>query len=128
MSLDESKGSRPVAEDRGPANVQESVDSKRQYTIKGIETETLDLMRTAARKQGMKVGAWVSARLREAADKALSVQQSRKDDGLAELREHIQRIEENQIQERESLRSIQQELNGMLRAQNSIMSKILNTV
>jgi hypothetical protein len=126
MSFDESKAGRTSAEDRITADGYEVMEPRQQYTIKGIETETLDLMRTAARKQGMKVGAWVSARLREAANKALAGQADAASDELVELREHIRRIEENQLQERESLRLIQEELSGMLRAQNSIMSKILS--
>lgn len=45
---------------------------RRQYTLKGIEPEALDLMRLAADAQGMKIGHWVSDRIKEAAKKALS--------------------------------------------------------
>jgi membrane carboxypeptidase/penicillin-binding protein len=126
MSFDHANTGRTFAEEQVATDAHEAADSKQQYTIKGIETETLELMRTAARKQGMKVGAWVSARLREAANKALANSEVSSDE-LAELREHIRRIEQNQLEERESLRCIQDELSGMLRAQNSIMSKILST-
>jgi hypothetical protein len=44
---------------------------------------------------------------------------------LAELRDYIRRIENNQQEERARLREIQDELNGMLRTQNTIMSKII---
>jgi hypothetical protein len=46
--------------------------SKRQYTLKGIEVETIQLMRDAASKEGMKIGSWVSLRMKEAAERALS--------------------------------------------------------
>jgi hypothetical protein len=124
MSFEQTIRNGLRAEDKPEFEGHEIVDSKRQYTIKGIETETLDLMRTAAKKQGMKVGAWVSARLREAAKKAL--EDDNEQDGFAELRDHIRRVEENQIQERENLRTIQDELNGVLRTQNNIMSKIIS--
>jgi hypothetical protein len=45
---------------------------KRQYTVKGIDNSTVVLMRNAAQKEGMKIGAWVSLRMREAALRALS--------------------------------------------------------
>jgi hypothetical protein len=108
--------------------VHESADTKRQYTLKGVEIETIDLMRSAAKKEGMKVGAWVSARLREAARKALG--EDKGADEFAEIRDQIRKVEENQILEREdlreNLRAIQDELRGVLRTQNSIMSKILS--
>lgn len=46
--------------------------TKRQYTLKGVESETVELMRSAAKHEGMKIGSWVSARLKEAANNALS--------------------------------------------------------
>lgn len=45
---------------------------RRQYTLKGVEAEAIDLMRTAAQREGMKISAWVSQRLREAAEKSLA--------------------------------------------------------
>ncbi len=104
---------------------EQSAELRRQYTIKGIENETLDLMRTAARKQGMRVGAWVSARLREAADRALHGEDSKWKNEMVELRDHIRRIEESQKEEAQRLRAIQDELSGMIRAQHCIMTRIL---
>jgi hypothetical protein len=97
---------------------------KRQYTIKGIEDQTVELMRSAARKEGMRVGAWVSARLKEAADRAL--QDPEPNSEFVELREHIRRIEENQRQEQGRLGIIQDELAKIVRAQHSIMARILD--
>lgn len=45
---------------------------RRQYTLKGVEPEAVDLMRLAADAQGMKIGHWVSDRIKEAARKALA--------------------------------------------------------
>ena len=45
---------------------------RRQYTLKGVEADTIRLMRYAASKEGMKIGSWVSVRMREAAERALS--------------------------------------------------------
>lgn len=47
---------------------------RRQYTLKGVEADTIKLMRYAANKEGMKIGSWVSLRMREAAERALSTE------------------------------------------------------
>ncbi len=46
-------------------------EQRLQYTIKGIEKRSVDLMRTAAKRDGMKIGAWISMRMREAAEASL---------------------------------------------------------
>lgn len=50
----------------------QSPEERLQYTIKGIERRSVDLMRHAAKRDGMKIGAWVSKRMREAAEASLS--------------------------------------------------------
>ena len=50
----------------------EDRSARRQYTLKGVEVEAIRLMREAAHKEGMKIGSWVSLRMREAAERALS--------------------------------------------------------
>lgn len=47
-------------------------EEKLQYTLKGVEKRSLDLMRSAAQADGMKIGAWVSKRMREAAEASLA--------------------------------------------------------
>jgi len=49
------------------------VKKRRQYTIKGIEDEAIELMRSAAQSEGMKIGPWVSQRMKEAAKKSLGI-------------------------------------------------------
>lgn len=71
--------------DAGRGGGSENVDScdhvqpgsRRQYTLKGVEAEVLDLMRNAARKEGMKIGSWVSLRMKEAAQRALEAETAR---------------------------------------------------
>lgn len=48
---------------------------RRQYTLKGIEADAIRLMRAAADKDGMKIGTWVSARIKEAAALSLTEEQ-----------------------------------------------------
>ena len=44
-----------------------TIDSRMQWTVKGIDKQTLEASRVAARKRGMKFGAWVNEVLRAAA-------------------------------------------------------------
>lgn len=56
---------------RSPKAGAEPSTPKRQYTLKGVESEAIELVRSAATKDGMKIGAWVSKRLRQAAEESL---------------------------------------------------------
>ncbi len=128
MAFEDVAATEGAAHDRQEMSGEKSAELRRQYTIKGIENETVDRMRTAARKQGMRVGAWVSTRLREAADRALQGEESTSKTEMVELRDHIRRIEESQKEESQRLRAIQDELSGMIRAQHTIMTRILGEV
>jgi hypothetical protein len=54
-------------------------EERLQYTLKGVEKRSLDLMRDAARADGMKIGAWVSRHMREAAEASLAVKSHAKE-------------------------------------------------
>ena len=71
MSNIKEASSRSNVNKKGGRRMLDSVD-RQQYTLKGVESEALDLMRLAADAQGMKIGHWVSDRIKEAAKKALS--------------------------------------------------------
>jgi hypothetical protein len=114
-------------------NAQE--DSRRassQYTIKGIPRETVDLTRSAARKEGMKVGAWVSMRLREAADRALA-REGQVHNEIQGLREFIensklqrQKDAETVLKLEKEVFSISQSLYEITKCQNAILTKLLS--
>ena len=57
-------------------------EERLQYTLKGVEKRSLELMRDAARADGMKIGAWVSKRMREAAESSLAANSLHKKIGL----------------------------------------------
>lgn len=114
-----SRSQDPIADSCG------AIRPRRQYTIKGIESETVSLIGSAARHEGMKVGAWVSARLREAARNALKDPTDTVND-MAALVSYVQRLEERQQIEQERLKAIQAGLAEVIRAQHSIMTRILN--
>lgn len=50
-----------------PAGEELPGDARTQWTVKGIDKRTLELSRLAARKRGMRFGAWVNNVLRAAA-------------------------------------------------------------
>ncbi|MDR6660581.1 hypothetical protein J2W51_003151 [Tardiphaga robiniae] len=52
---------KKIAADAVPAG-----DSRIQWTVKGVDRDTLEASRVAARKRGMKFGAWVNEVLRAA--------------------------------------------------------------
>lgn len=46
-------------------------DIKLQWTVKGVDTQTRELSREAAKKSGMMLGMWVESALKTAAEKQL---------------------------------------------------------
>lgn len=57
---------------------------RRQYTLKGVESEAIELMREAAQTQGRKIGHWVSEKLKEAAVQSLE-EHHKKEDALQSM-------------------------------------------
>ena len=106
----------------------DSPDSDRdrtQYTVKGIDRDTVDLMRGAARKDGMKIGAWVSAKLREAAHRSFGAGGS--DSDPAALLDHLSKLMlEYQEQSDQRLRKIENELLEITSGQRTIMNKVIS--
>lgn len=68
----DSQSQGEASADHRDSGYEASSEAKLQYTIKGIEKRSVDLMRSAAKVEGMKIGAWVSKRLREAAEASLN--------------------------------------------------------
>lgn len=110
---------------------------KRQYTIKGIEAEAIDLMRAAATKEGMKIGAWVSARMKEAASRSLGpalpieVPAARQEPSCATGRQTDETPDSETLaaavrEVNTRLREIESELHQITKSQRTIMTKILD--
>lgn len=68
-------------------------DTRPQWTIKGVSPETRAAVTKAAKRDGMKVGAWIDQKLRDAAMETLqgSRQVARRDD---EMHEQLARLTE----------------------------------
>jgi hypothetical protein len=109
---------------------------RRQYTLKGVEEQAISLMRDAAKKEGMKIGSWVSLRLKEAATKSLhgtdaAVSQStfstpassRQEEVLIEIARLISTI---QHQSESRFIEIERELHEITRSQRTILSGIVD--
>lgn len=104
--------------------------SRRQYTLKGIENETIELMRDAARKEGMKIGSWVSTRMKEAAERALAsdtgidAQDIRipQDDSKDDV---IQALAEYKLEADLRLTRMERELHEIANGQRAIMANLL---
>lgn len=96
-----------------------------QYTVKGIDRGTVDLMREAARKDGMKIGAWVSAKLREAAHRSFG-EGSSDADPSALLDQMAKLMLDYQEQSDQRLRKIENELLEITSGQRTIMNKVIS--
>jgi hypothetical protein len=99
---------------------------KKPYTIKSIDTVTIDMMREAAQREGMKISAWVSNRLREAAVRSL--------DGDIDSAINISSMGDtmNEIllmQRREELKwdAIEERMSEISKAQMAIMTKFISS-
>jgi hypothetical protein len=113
---------------------------RRQYTLKGVEADTIRLMRDAASKEGMKIGSWVSLRMKEAAEKALSKNRadasnsdpkelgpvSEVSSDLAAIMHHFSMVldEQKQAAERRFLK-VEKELHEITSIQRTILSALL---
>lgn len=120
--------------DLGAVSGDSVADSRRQYTLKGVESEAIDLMRLAANSQGVKIGHWVSERLKEAALRTLN-NDSRQREVLARLSgsdpvlsvEKLGNISEDLdggLAERVS--RIERDVQELLRSQRDIMHLVLS--
>lgn len=119
---------------------------RRQYTLKGVEADTIRLMRYAANKEGMKIGSWVSLRMREAAQRALAgnsaLQESAakdkevrelptpapssSDGELAEAFQHLSALWEAQLMaSNDRFMKLEKELHELTSGQRTIMSALL---
>lgn len=104
---------------------------RRQYTLKGVENEAVELMRLAADAQGMKIGHWVSDRIKEAAKKALvengkqrelleSVAGSNESSALRTLTMSDDPMSSSEIEER--VRRLELEMQDLLKQQRDLLS------
>jgi hypothetical protein len=105
---------------------------RRQYTLKGVEAETINMMRDAARKDGMKIGAWVSSRMREAAFRSLNDEVQTDGDGNVstavvepQLLKMIEALYDHKVESDRRLEAIQVELHAITSGQRTIMAKML---
>lgn len=97
---------------------------KVQYTVKGIDRETIRMMREAARQEGMKIGAWVSSRLRAAAERSFATPES---DGAGDelVTNLVNLIAAHQEQSDQRLRRIETELLEITSSQRTILNKVI---
>ena len=89
--------------------------SSGQYTLKGVDPESIELMRAAARREGMKIGAWASARMKEAAQRSLAIAEQA--GGALASRTAV---------DSDRLRRIEDELAEIAKIQRVIMARMLS--
>lgn len=95
-------------------------DITKSWTIRKIDAETIEKTKRAAGKSGMKIGAWVDSRLREAANSTLSANQN---NGLSEeLNQIVEALDSNQSHSiLERLTKIESDFVQIIKGQHSIL-------
>lgn len=102
-----------------------SGSTKVQYTVKGIQRQTVEAMREAANREGMKIGSWVSVRLREAAERSLSSSEDFGAVNLAELHEAIHEMKSLVSQYTLVSEEIQKEISDLGKFQKTMMTLLI---
>jgi hypothetical protein len=128
MSIRESLSVATKPRDRSRVNQRENV--RQQYTIKGVDTDTLQMVRNAADHEGMKISSWISKRMKEAAERSLTAQSGKIEeagsgrnfistdaqaDQLAEFMESVEG----------RLRDVERDLHQLMRVQRSLMAQLM---
>jgi hypothetical protein len=99
--------------------------AKVQYTVKGIHRQTVEAMRQAANREGMKIGSWVSVRLREAAERSLSASEDFGSVNLAELHDAIHEMKALVSQYTLVSEEIQKEIIDLGKFQKTMMTLLI---
>lgn len=94
----------------------ETPSTTRQWTIKGLNNETVDVSREAARRSGMKLNAWISQALESAAHQSPSSEIL-----INESNRDLHAENENDVQ------NLKRELD-QLRADNEAMKKTVKLI
>jgi hypothetical protein len=97
--------------------------------VKGLEDETLEKAKEAARLSGLKVSAWIRLQVREAAERVEQQGASRSalDPHILErITNQLQEINDSQRAERERIERLQMEISEVIRAQHGMMSRLLS--
>lgn len=97
----------------------------RQWTIKNLETEVVDRARAAARRKGMKIGAWVAETLRTAADDQLDSGHSPASKLSNDLERIVARLEAIRLEDHQRIERIERDISQLVRGQHGILAEML---
>lgn len=120
--------SSPITNDNGnneSGSAPLSGTSKVQYTVKGIQRQTVEAMREAANREGMKIGSWVSVRLKEAAERSLSDSDDLGAVNLSELHTAINEMKHLVSRYTFVSEEIQKEISDLGKFQRSMMTLLI---
>jgi len=98
--------------------VNNEAEVAKTWTIRKIDLETIEKTKLAANKSGMKIGAWVDAKLSEAANSSLEETISPLKDELKTLSHQIDKNLNSSADER--IKSIEENLAQLIKGQHSI--------
>lgn len=121
LGIDDPKAAASAALSPGLANICERQDSPRQWTLKGLAPETVEVSRDAAKRSGMKLNAWVSRALEQAATGSVVLpQNSTKPAVDSQGIDTIQRISEEIL----TLRAQNEDMRNTVNTMSSILLKL----
>lgn len=98
--------------------VNDHVNEGKTWTIRKIDVETIEKTKLAAGKSGMKIGAWVDAKLSAAATTSLEETYSPLREELRNVSKEIDRGLSSSAEER--IKSIEENLAQLIKGQHSI--------
>jgi hypothetical protein len=112
--------------DTAPSSLQdrektaERMEPPRQWTLKGLAPETVEVSREAAKRSGMKLNAWVSRALEHAAAPESGLQREESHDTLSAPEHTVQRIKEELLR----LRAESNEMRSTVNTMTQILLKL----
>jgi len=107
------------------SNDSDEIKGKRTWTIRKIDSDTIEQTKAAAGKSGMKIGAWVDQKLQQAAESALNDEPC-EPSGLArelsQLTDSLDDLNNRKLLDR--LTKIESEYTQIIKGQHSILMAI----
>ena len=101
-------------------------ERQRQWTIKGLPQETVEVTRAAAKRSGMKLNSWVSGTLKKAAEAEMANSSAISSGAEAELSRRVHELEEYIRVQMTQLQEQGREIENSINSINKVLMKVLS--
>lgn len=109
---------------RGSSELDEH-NELRQWTIKNLESSVVEKARAAAKKNGMKINAWVAATLSSAADEQLKNRSNHGGYLSEDLQTIVSKIELARNEHRLMIERIEKDISQLVKGQHGMLVEIM---